>query len=72
MVLFLVNVDAAFPRDTWFVFLVVDCVVMYDITLSLGWGLAAGYQPRPQLVDRGTTTRYGGQLRYEWVSSPDT
>ena len=28
------------------------------------WGLAAGYQPRPQVVDRGTTTRYGGQLRY--------
>ena len=35
------------------------------------WGLAAGYQPRPQLVDRGTTTRYGGQLRYKRVSSPD-
>ena len=32
-----------------------------------GWCLvclAAGYQPRPQLVDRGTTARYGGQLRY--------
>ena len=25
-------------------------------------GLAAGYQPRPQVVDRGMTTRYGGQL----------
>ena len=35
------------------------------------WGLAAGYQPRPHLVDRGTTTRYGGQLRYKRVSSPD-
>ena len=22
------------------------------------------YQPRPHLVDRGTTARYGGQLRY--------
>jgi len=29
-----------------------------------GWGLSAGYQPRPQVVDRGTTARYGGQLRY--------
>jgi len=28
------------------------------------WGLSAGYQPRPQVVDRGTTPRYGGQLRY--------
>jgi len=28
------------------------------------WGLAAGYKPRPQVVDRGTTARYGGQLRY--------
>ena len=28
------------------------------------WGLSAGYQPRPQVVDRGTTARYGGQLRY--------
>ena len=35
------------------------------------WGLAAGYQPRPHLVDRGTTTRYGSQLRYKRVSSPD-
>ena len=35
------------------------------------WGLAAGYQPHPQVVDRGTTTRYGGQLRYKRVSSPD-
>ena len=33
--------------------------------LSAGcWGLSAGYQPRPQVVDRGTTARYGGQLRY--------
>jgi len=38
---------------------------------NLGWGLAAGYQPRPQVVDRGMTTRYGGQLRYKRVSSPD-
>jgi len=28
------------------------------------WGLSAGYQLRPQVVDRGTTARYGGQLRY--------
>jgi len=28
------------------------------------WGLAAGYQPRPQVVDMGTNARYGGQLRY--------
>ena len=33
------------------------------------WGLAAGYQPRPHVVDRGTTTRYGGQLRYKRASS---
>jgi len=26
--------------------------------------VSAGYQPRPQVVDRGTTARYGGQLRY--------
>ena len=26
---------------------------------------------RPQVVDRGTTTRYGGQLQYKRVSSPD-
>jgi len=32
--------------------------------LQAGWGLSAGYQPRPQVVDRGTTARYGGQLRY--------
>jgi len=32
--------------------------------LSTSWGLSAGYQPRPQVVDRGTTARYGGQLRY--------
>ena len=32
--------------------------------LDLAWGLSAGYQPRPQVVDRGTTARYGGQLRY--------
>jgi len=34
-------------------------VFIYDC-----WGLSAGYQPRPQVVDRGTTARYGGQLRY--------
>ena len=33
-------------------------------TLTDCWGLSAGYQPRPQVVDRGTTARYGGQLRY--------
>jgi len=32
--------------------------------LQASWGLSAGYQPRPQVVDRGTTARYGGQLRY--------
>ena len=32
--------------------------------LNACWGLATGYQPRPQVVDRGTTARYGGQLRY--------
>ena len=31
------------------------------------WGLAAGYQLRPQVVDRGTTARYGGQLRYIYI-----
>jgi len=31
---------------------------------ATSWGLSAGYQPRPQVVDRGTTARYGGQLRY--------
>jgi len=38
----------------------------YSLLLQLvpGWGLSAGYQPRPQVVDRGTTARYGGQLRY--------
>jgi len=34
------------------------------VVLCLFWGLSAGYQPRPQVVDRGTTARYGGQLRY--------
>ena len=36
----------------------------YVINIAFGWGLSAGYQPRPQVVDRGTTARYGGQLRY--------
>jgi len=34
------------------------------ISFTECWGLSAGYQPRPQVVDRGTTARYGGQLRY--------
>ena len=34
------------------------------IKRNFSWGLSAGYQPRPQVVDRGTTARYGGQLRY--------
>jgi len=38
-----------------------------DISAVCG-GLAAGYQPRPQVVDRGTTARYGGQLRYMYVN----
>ena len=39
--------------------------VPFSVTLvDLEWGLAAGYQLRPQVVDRGTTARYGGQLRY--------
>jgi len=42
-----------------------------EYLIYFSWGLAAGYQPRPQVVDRGTTTRYGGQLRYKLVSSPD-
>ena len=39
------------------------------------WGRAAGYQPPPQVMDRGTTFRYGGQLRTKqihavwWISS---
>ena len=37
--------------------------VSYHI-VTICWGLSAGYQPRPQVVDRGTTARYGGQLRY--------
>jgi len=36
----------------------------WDFAYFSGWGLSAGYQPRPQVVDRGTTARYGGQLRY--------
>jgi len=42
-----------------------------QVEMQNHWGLAAGYQPRPQVVDRGMTTRYGGQLRYKRVSSPD-
>jgi len=39
--------------------------VFADVGVLLqGCGLAAGYQPRPQVVDRGTTARYGSQLRY--------
>jgi len=37
--------------------------------VNLTWGLAAGYQPHPQVVDRGTTARYGGQLQYIKISS---
>jgi len=44
--------------------------VLFDLFPPVG-GLAAGYQPRPQVVDSGTTTRYGGQLRYKLVSSSD-
>ena len=36
----------------------------FAINCEINWGLSAGYQPRPQVVDRGTTARYGGQLRY--------
>ena len=44
----------------------IDLFYVYGIWgLSAGsWGLSAGYQPRPQVVDRGRTARYGGQLRY--------
>jgi len=45
-----------------------SCVSSYNLLLNIDglscWGLSAGYQPRPQVVDRGTTARYGGQLRY--------
>ena len=49
--------------------LVFDVSAFYFILWAVGaflqsWGLSAGYQPRPQVVDRGTTARYGGQLRY--------
>jgi len=39
-------------------------IFLQDGRISDCWGLSAGYQPRPQVVDRGTTARYGGQLRY--------
>jgi len=39
-------------------------VIGYLLGPFCSWGLSAGYQPRPQVVDRGTTARYGGQLRY--------
>jgi len=39
-------------------------IFIFLFTGFSGWGLSAGYQPRPQVVDRGTTARYGGQLRY--------
>jgi len=48
-----------------------DAFIIINIIIIRCWGLAAGYQPRPQVVDRGTTTRYGGQLWYKRVSSPD-
>jgi len=40
------------------------CCCIIAIFSYYYWGLSAGYQPRPQVVDRGTTARYGGQLRY--------
>jgi len=40
------------------------CLSVYLFVCYHSWGLSAGYQPRPQVVDRGTTARYGGQLRY--------
>ena len=46
-------------RNSWYV-LSMLCTWQLN-SLSL---LSAGYQPRPQVVDRGTTARYGGQLRY--------
>jgi len=42
----------------------VSCEVCVRFITHYCWGLSAGYQPRPQVVDRGTTARYGGQLRY--------
>ena len=36
--------------------------LLTTLLLPVCWGLSAGYQPRPQVVDRGTTARYGGQL----------
>jgi len=36
--------------------------VWSEVGPCCSWGLAAGYQPRPQVADRGTTARYGGQL----------
>jgi len=40
------------------------CQLYASVQCLQCWGLSAGYQPRPQVVDRGTTARYGGQLRY--------
>ena len=37
---------------------------VYTNMEALLGGLAASYQPHPLVVDRGTTARYGGQLRY--------
>jgi len=50
---------------------VCSTVIIFLHYYEFSWGLAAGYQPRPQVVDRGTTARYGGQLRYKRVTSPD-
>jgi len=52
-----------------FAVLIRDRFESWGLSAGLGpfcrcWGLSAGYQPRPQVVDRGTTARYGGQLRY--------
>jgi len=48
----------------WITPTMVERVVAGCTSLLYVGGLAAGYQPRPQVVDRGTTARYGGQLRY--------
>jgi len=48
--------------SVYFTFAIIAMLV--GAFLQASWGLSAGYQPRPQVVDRGTTARYGGQLRY--------
>jgi len=39
------------------------CHLALLFSVILVWGWAASYQPPPQVADRGTTFRYGGQLR---------